>query len=295
MARTLFLFGAGASFGSGACVPYPPPLGRHLFTELEMHFSVWRDLPEIAKVAFKRDGLFEPGFEWVQKNLEERTSELMRAMAVYFLTFQPRENNLYHILIDQVASSDRRVTYATLNYDVMLDVAVMRRFGSLRYDDENTGESPLIYRPHGAAHFVPDIPIENFEHAGGRRNQAEINAPIVVKTPGVARGIWSRATSFSPCMSIYSKGKNTRTTPEVIAMAQRNFANAALAADEVFVVGTAYIPHDKHIWDPLIKTSAKLIIIDPEPEGALKVKELRGPLKTCVRKQYFDGFVASFP
>jgi hypothetical protein len=78
---SLFLFGAGASFGSGPCAPSAPPLGSRLFDELRAAGGVASEVSEDLAESFRQD--FEAGMDrfWSEHNV--RTSELLRDMARY--------------------------------------------------------------------------------------------------------------------------------------------------------------------------------------------------------------------
>ena len=57
--NSIVFFGAGASFGSNATLPFCPPLGNQLFDELEKIGGAAKDIPDDLKNIFREN--FETG------------------------------------------------------------------------------------------------------------------------------------------------------------------------------------------------------------------------------------------
>src|SRR5688572_22239033 len=114
------LFGAGASFGSGAVLPCPPPLGAELYRVLRRLFAAWRSIPEVEA------GQFVPNFEVGMGSVIEKygmaVPPLMQDMAVFFAGFgiSAGADNLYwRVLRDSGERSD--IIWSTLNYECLLE------------------------------------------------------------------------------------------------------------------------------------------------------------------------------
>jgi protoporphyrinogen oxidase len=90
---TVFLFGAGASYGSGECYPKNPPLGPGLFAELQRWGGVAATVDEDLRRTFEGD--FEKGMEHFFRTRNSDITPFLREMADYFAQFEPGPNNYY--------------------------------------------------------------------------------------------------------------------------------------------------------------------------------------------------------
>ena len=81
MNKKLFIFGAGASFGSDKT--NTPPLGKGLFFELQQYdLNGWGKLDSNLSDLFIDD--FENGMEYISENYSTILPVLQRAMAKFF-------------------------------------------------------------------------------------------------------------------------------------------------------------------------------------------------------------------
>ena len=90
---TVFLFGAGASYGSGECYPKNPPLGFQLFDELQGWGGVATTADENLRDTFKKD--FEAGMAEFFRTRNTDITRFLREMADYFAQFEPGTKNYY--------------------------------------------------------------------------------------------------------------------------------------------------------------------------------------------------------
>ena len=98
--KTLFLFGAGASFGSGPCHPEPPPLGGKLIDVMRKEGDVSMTIRGEMLKLFKED----PEKAMI-KFFEERNSDvtaLLREMAAALAKFSIKKGNIYFKLIKMI-------------------------------------------------------------------------------------------------------------------------------------------------------------------------------------------------
>src|ERR671911_3068747 len=96
----VFLFGAGASYGSGECFPYRPPLGKDLFSELLSKGGIAATVDEAHRQLF--DENFEKGMQRFIENRNIDLTTLLREMSEYFVPFTPGPNNLYRRLANTI-------------------------------------------------------------------------------------------------------------------------------------------------------------------------------------------------
>ena len=99
MPGTVFLFGAGASYGSN--IQGTPPLGAGLFEELRrFNPDAWGSISGDLATRFRSD--FEEGMKSVAPHA---LASLQRAMAAYFFDFVPRASSLYVELARRIVRS----------------------------------------------------------------------------------------------------------------------------------------------------------------------------------------------
>src|ERR1700674_2532963 len=118
----LFLFGAGASYGSGDCVPEPPPLGKDLFLKLVKAGGIARTVKPPMSELFIKD--FEKGMAAFFTERNADVNPFLRDMALYFLPFAPGPKNIYVKLFSAIAKGDHAIVVATTNYEMLIELAI---------------------------------------------------------------------------------------------------------------------------------------------------------------------------
>src|SRR5690606_33824911 len=101
---TIFLLGAGASYGSDGCTPYNPPLGNGedgLFNKLLSENGVAKYInendSELAEMFMEN---FEQGMDSFREKYPSKVTSFHREMARYFIKFIPEQKNLYIKLLN---------------------------------------------------------------------------------------------------------------------------------------------------------------------------------------------------
>src|SRR5450755_4717247 len=89
---SVFLMGAGASFGSGPCDPYRPPLGRDLFAALRAEGGIAATFPDNLAREFDD---FEAGMAMLWDTRNRDLIPFLRQMGYYFVRFSPAPGNHY--------------------------------------------------------------------------------------------------------------------------------------------------------------------------------------------------------
>jgi hypothetical protein len=129
--KIVFLFGAGASYGSVDCSPKCPPLGNCLFEELRIKGGIAATVDEEHRQLFKD---FEEGMARFRATRPPaEVTAMLREMSEYFAPFTPGANNLYRRLINTLSQWQRafeerrrpRVVLATTNYDLLIECAIL--------------------------------------------------------------------------------------------------------------------------------------------------------------------------
>jgi hypothetical protein len=264
----VFLFGAGASYGAGHILPCPPPLGSGLYNELKNSFPItWGRLPPKIDKMFEIH--FEDGMGYLWNKMESYVPDLLQSLAMFFAGFrldgskQDSYSKLFTRLINEMMIND--VVFSTINYDCLIEFALSQCGRQIIYFGipQTQDKTNAVLKLHGSCNFLPNrisatrgiligsgIGIE-----GGIRVAADLSEVY---------NFCNSNTALHPSMAIYMKGKPVQTSPRIIEHLQNNWQKLILNATDVVTIGVNPWPDDKHIWDPLTKTSAKLLFIGNE-------------------------------
>ena len=164
--KKLIIFGAGASFGSEK--DSMPPLSGTLFSILvEKYPNSWGRIDRETASVFQDD--FERGMEKIAIDESGRLTELQKSMAKYFVKFKPSEKNLYIKLIQRMKEAEWDGSIATLNYDRLLQLSLMKSGLKQKFGYAVFPEIQVCY-PHGCCNFFcKEITATNGIHIDGNR------------------------------------------------------------------------------------------------------------------------------
>ena len=283
-----FLFGAGASKGSGYVEPYAPPVMNELFDKLAATYpKEWglsSRLNEYAEL-FRCD--FEETFnEYVLKNSTNWPPnavstldilESQRPLALYFSSFtliSPKEN-LYTKLLENLRLTDVLDSsfFGTINYDCLIEQAARFLGLHINYCEDWTEEHVFrIAKLHGSCNFV--APIDPYVRAslagGGVRGSAarEILVPTNKLSDELAvkfRDSSSfRSNYYYPIMNLISPAKEEYLYSQDTQSARIQWEEAVRYATGVVVIGVRHNSNDSHIVDALVRTKGKILYIGDE-------------------------------
>ena len=257
MSKKLFIFGAGASYGSD--VSDTPALGNSLFQKLQSNFpDSWGKLTQDISNIFNKD--FENGMIYLSKNYSHLLPPLQRAMAIYFFEIKLFSTNLYLKLMDKIYRSNRDISLVTFNYERLLETAINHSNmipcsgGSPRSENEIE-----VCYPHGCCHFF-----NKSIKATGAQN-------IIIKGPGIHTfgkieaimkpdEFYKRIHNdpFPPIMSYFEPSKDTLSGINFINSQRERYKCLILNAELITIIGLKVRESDKHIWYPLSCTDANI-------------------------------------
>ena len=267
---SLFLFGAGASFGSGPCSPLPPPLGGVLFDELRKAGGVAARVSEELAEVFRRD--FEAGMDrfWTEHNTW--TTELLRDMARFFAPFEPGDGNLYMALLGALGGTRKKAVFATTNYDLLIEHAIVRSgllisYGGLPAAPRNI---PVI-KIHGSCNFLPDMGSGGIHGIGFDLSQAEggsvLDAPIrVARSTREILEFCAKEDAIAPALAMYHPSKRVLYCRSFVKQQQAAFLSSLKSASRIYVIGLRVHTVDEHIWHPLASVNTPLFYVGREPD-----------------------------
>lgn len=255
----MLIFGAGASSGSGEVEPKPPPMAVGLFAVLNRLFpAVWGGLSQEVMDLMASD--FEAGMRMIGEVHPHMLPPMQRSMASFFFGFYPGKNNLYRRLARKINGVDWSGAFVSLNYERLLEIALgaegLRPFVGARPDGEKYVE---ICLPHGCCHIYCDSVRGT---AGGVSfsgfNVSTSGQISVVANPGEFNSRISN-DAFPPVMSYFEPEKRTSSGANFIEVQRRRYLDLIIGANTVVVVGVKVRQNDKHIWDAIAETNAKIV------------------------------------
>lgn len=258
--RVAFLFGAGASAGSGPCTPSAPPLGRDLRTRM-IEEAFWpKDLPDDVLCEFDLE--FERGMEALYRRYTSREyNSLTRAMARYFSRFLPARGNRYFQLFQRLPTG-HLYSIGSLNYENLIEHAV----ASLGMD------ATMVRKLHGSCSYLPKVGNGEIRRIVAKSADwafdIRANVEIVIDPAAIEEWFLRHPdNSFSPAMSFYAPLKLTKISPGFIANQRAKWTEEIGTCDLCFVIGVACNPSDEHIWNALRQTPGQLIYVSPFGSG----------------------------
>lgn len=262
---SLFIFGAGASFGSGPCAPKPPPLGSELFNALRSNGGVAKEVDQGLADLFFQD--FEAGMDrfWLQHNT--RTTELLREMARYFAVFEPQPGNLYFKLIEILGGCRKKVVLATTNYDLLIERAISRSgllitYGGLPAPPRNIS----VLKLHGSCNFLPDLGSGGIKGIGFDLSNSQegsvLEAPVrVARSTQEIIDFCDREDAIAPAVAMYHPTKRVLYCRKFVQKQQSDFRDSIVSASRIYVVGLRVHRVDAHIWEPLARSTSPIYYV----------------------------------
>jgi hypothetical protein len=251
----MVIFGAGASFGSGDVIPYPPPLGNKLFEKLEGLNKTASRIPEHIKEIFRSN--FEKGMSEYFKYTNMTIMSFQRELAGYLAKFSPGEINHYTRLISKL--NPRRTIYCSLNYDLLFELAAASIKLNTVYSNRFEPGHVRLLKIHGSSNFWPNLADNAFR--GVRITgavYADMNIPI--KPVNQQQSIFKALTedSIAPSIAMYAEGKSVRVSPDYVLHQQTMWENSLTSSSKVFIIGVRVHLADKHIWEKLASCKAQI-------------------------------------
>lgn len=266
---SLFLFGAGASYGSGPCIPGPPPLGSQLFAALQAAGGVANTVGAELAETFVVD--FEAGMDRFWKEHNTLTTELLRDMARFFAPFEPLPGNCYSELVKVLGGTRKKAVMVTTNYDLLIEHAIVKAellvtYGGLPAPERNI---PVV-KIHGSCNFLPDLRPLQITGIGFDLSQSDggsvMDANVVPAHS--AREIidfCNREDSIAPALAMYSPTKRVLYCRRFIEAQRKTWLQALKEVSRIYVIGLRVHTVDEHIWAPLAKAGARLHYVGREP------------------------------
>jgi hypothetical protein len=196
--------------------------------------------------------------------------QLMREMAVYFVQFRAADDRcLYVRLINDLRARGilDLLSFSSLNYDCVFDLALVGRGMSLNYFDPPDALRVPLWKLHGSCNmFSKDVTAsQGVSYGVGVTFEGGIQA-FLDSSRVIEHSL--AETGLAPVMCLYMKGKSTSVSPSAMKTVQNIWSNQIAKARAVFVVRTRPWPDDQHVWGPLADTSADVFLVGDPSEGS---------------------------
>lgn len=263
----LFLFGAGASHGSGPCLPANPPLGRDLLLRMREEGGIASTIEGDLLDCFIDDP--EKG---MIKFFEERnrdTTELLKQMCAYLAKFSINDGNTY-VKLFNILKKRKSICIATTNYDLLIEQAISS-VGCFTqyYSSERVPNNIPVLKIHGSINFIPLANISNigFE-IPPNSNSKIIDGPVEIYDNAEKIIEYCKSTTaLSPAVAMYHPNKTVLHCPSLVAKQQKDFHSEISTSSKIFIVGLKINPDDKHIWSKIENTKADIYIVDRDKKA----------------------------
>jgi hypothetical protein len=265
----LFLVGAGASFGSGDCLPSCPPLGGDLFGELRSAGGVAATITSPLLEVFEEN--FEIGMERFREERDADTTAFLREMAAFFSRFAPGKANLYHRLAAIIRKSRRASVIVTTNHELLIEEAICEGGQLITY-----GPLPVppnyvsLLKIHGSANFLPDLGTNTISGCTFVNCGTNVEAPVrIAQSTAEILSFCNQEDSLAPAIALYAPGKKVLFSSQFVENQLKAWRQEANRASVIYVIGLRVLPDDDHIWGVLASANARIEYVGREPEDFL--------------------------
>jgi hypothetical protein len=268
---SLFLFGAGASYGSGPCIPHAPPRGNDLFEALRKRGGVAAEFPTDIADTFAHD--FEGGMDLLWERHNTQVTALLLDMAAYFAQFTAAEGNYYSRLISLLGGDRKRSTLVTINYDLLIEQAITSCGFLVAYHSLPVPKRNIpVLKIRGSCNFLPAMTPRQISGIGYDLSQSP-DCSILETHVRVARSsdevlqFCRTEESIAPALAMYAPGKRVLYCRDFVTKQQEAWVQSASAASRIFVIGPR-VHHkiDKHIWEPLASASGAIYYVGSQAD-----------------------------
>lgn len=232
-----------------------------------MATRVSEDLAEL----FRRD--FEAGMDrfWREHNIW--TSELLRDMARFFAVFEPSEGNLYMALIAALGGTRKKAVFATTNYDLLIEHAIVRSGLLISYGGLPAAPRNIpVLKIHGSCNFLPDMDTGgirgiSFDLSRSGEGASILNAPIrVASSTQEILQFCATEDAIGPALAMYHPSKRVLYSAAFVKCQQEAFLSSLKSASRIYLIGLRVHEVDEHIWRPLALVKSPVFYVGREPD-----------------------------
>ncbi|STJ17605.1 Uncharacterised protein [Escherichia coli] len=219
----LFLFGAGASYGSGPCKPTNPPLGRDLLLKMREEGGIASTIEGDLLNCFIDDP--EKGMIRFFEERNSDTTELLKQMCSYLANFTIDEGNTY-IKLFKMLKKRKSICVATTNYDLLIEQAISSVGHLIQYcSSERIPKNIPVLKIHGSVNFIPRANIFNLRfEIPNDKSYAIFEGPIDIYDNAEKIINYCKSnTALSPAVAMYHPNKLFCTALHLLRTSKKIF------------------------------------------------------------------------
>jgi len=265
MKHKMIIFGAGASHGSD--LEDIPPLSANLFDDLTIYDkNGWGSISLEFAQNFKPD--FENGMVKLSEKYPHSITKLQRSMASFFYKFTPKQNNLYRRLANYTLNSKWNGCLVSINYERLLELSLIKEgLKPMIGNSSNENNSIELILPHGCCNIF-------CESIKSKSNKISMNGFKIQTRGNIARinndnefEFRIKNNALPPVMSYFEPDKRTTSGINLIENQRYKFHKNVLNAEVICIIGIKVRPRGRHIWEPIAKTTGKLLYCSGKKSG----------------------------
>jgi hypothetical protein len=197
---------------------------------------------------------------YVWRTQPRLVSSLQRCLAAFFAQFALGSGSTYQRLITVLRENGSlsRTTFATLNYDCLLEAALALEGRAVDYraDAASTHKTAAVRKLHGSCNFIHVGVVARGTQFSGVTFGGDVR---FVQPSAVASEV--EANDVPPVIAVFMEGKPVQSSPAFLTGLQSRWAQDVAHADVVGLVGVGLNRADQHIWKPLEDSSARCVVI----------------------------------
>ncbi len=201
------------------------------------------------------------------------TSELLRDMARFFSVFEPSEGNLYMALIAALGGTRKKAIFATTNYDLLIEHAIVRSGLLISYGGLSAAPRNIsVLKIHGSCNFLPDMGTVRIRGIAFDLSQAGVGAAVLNAPIRVARStkeilqFCATEDAIGPALAMYHPSKRVLYSTAFVKGQQDAFLSSVKSASRIYLIGLRVHAVDEHIWQPLAAAKSPLFYVGREPD-----------------------------
>lgn len=259
----MVIVGAGASFGSMDAKPSVPPLGYQLFFDMRCSNPSGMANLMTGKLAEAFSMDFEKGMEvlYAWQSVKD-VAQFQREIAMCLLRYEAGDNNLYGKLINTFKADIKKVSFVSLNYDLLMEDCADRSGLPITYRGEPKAGSLELLKIHGSANFAPNI--GNSSVTGIRiiapKGCAHVDSDFKPLSR-IGALAFCQSSTLAPAIAQYMKGKYLLHARSGIEQVYDQFQRRLSDAKTIVIIGVAVVEHDDHIWGELSEAAAEIFYV----------------------------------
>jgi len=291
MSKLTIFTGAGASYGCNYISPYSPPLGRDLYEDLETFAP---DIMSQINLKIGRQNI--TNFETKMHEIWNGQINLVLVnsmLAVYFSRFSPNNtSNTFTELLNVIKENDSDFVYSTLNYDCIAEYAAQFLGFKINYEFNNLKQDEFnILKLHGSCNFVMSGMTGPLGGMTLPSQLGVLDGPMSAIWPPSSMQTEIQKYPAGPIMAFYMKNKPVQVNRKSIAEIQQVWKDRILESNKLIIIGVNPNLEDKHVWDSIKTTKAKIGFVGSD-NGFKKLNKLNLQKKPKHLSESFENSIA---